>query len=44
MNKPSTQSTKHSTERTRYNSERYNRFFQTKGGMTISEFEKHLKK
>ena len=44
MNKPSTQPTKHSTERTIYNSERYNRFFQTKGGMTISEFEKHLKK
>ena len=44
MNKPSTEKIKHSTERARYNSERYNRFFQTKGGMTIYEFEKHLKK
>lgn len=44
MNKPSNQKTKHSTERARYNRVTYSRFFQTKGGMTISEFEKHLKK
>lgn len=35
---------KHSTERTSNNSEHYNRFFQTKGTLTIHQFEKHLKK
>ena len=35
---------KHSTQKDRYSSEGYSRFFQTKGGMNISEFEKHLKK
>ena len=44
MNKPNTQTTKHSTEKTRYNSERYNRFFQAKSIMDIHQFEKHLKK
>lgn len=44
MNKPSNQTIKHSTERARYKRVTYSRFFQTKGGMTISEFEKHLKK
>ena len=44
MTKPNKETTKHNTERTRYSSERYSRFFQTKGGMNIYEFERHLKK
>ena len=44
INKPNTQPIKHSTERAINNSERFSRFFQTKSGMTISQFEKHLKK
>ena len=44
MNKPNTETTKHSTERTKYNRVTYSRFFQTKGSMTIHQFEKHLKK
>lgn len=36
---------KHSNKRERSNCRvSYNRFFQTKGGMDLSEFEKHLKK
>ena len=44
MTKNNKEKIKHSTEKTRYSSERYNRFFQTKGGMNIYEFDKQLKR